>query len=326
MTKKIKCWDDDKITKKIQNNLTKDYCIVDNNVNNNALQLLLDNTNLNNKLKKAEKKKLKNTSSNAKDDETIKILSEKDIRFIILDVDKDKNLKQPNVYGSWEKEKKTEFSYVILICIDKVYRLVAKKNAEEFKLYFDFNELHKYFQDFLKNKTNPDSKNSQNLSKKSNRDNAQVIGAGNKFVIVRQRVGNDFVIKRQANAKNSSMEESSSSEEIAQRKKKKKIGQNANLRIFRDRIEMLSQKKYKNTKKKSDLEKFKNYDEILRTLIVKCNKNVENLKKYKTKLREKNHALHLFIENIRDELISRHLEFNEKNIEQKLKNTRWTFK
>lgn len=327
MTKKIKCWDDDKITKKIQNNLTKDYCIVDNNVNNNALQLLLDNTP-SIKLKKAEKKKLKNTSSNAKDDETIKILSEKDIRFIILDVDKDKNLKQPNVYGSWEKEKKTEFSYVILICIDKVYRLVAKKNAEEFKLYFDFNELHKYFQDFLKNKTNPDSENSQNLSKKSNRDNAQVIGAGNKFVIVRQRVGDDFVIKRQANAKNSSMEESSSSEEIAQRKKKKKIGQNANLRISGDgdRIVMLSQKKYKNTKKKSDFEKFKNYDKVLKILMLKCNKNKKNLEKYKNKLREKNHALHLFIENIRNELILEQKKINAKNIEKRLENTRWKFK
>ena len=219
MTKKIKCWDDDTFTKKIQKILSNDYCIVDNKIDNTdkcALQLLFDNTP-SIKLRKAEKKKIKS----CKTSEAIHILEEqKDIRFIIFDVDKNKNLK-PNVLGSWEKEI-TEFSYVILICIDKVHRLVAEKNAQGFKLFFNFNELHKYFQDFLKNKTNPDSENSQNLSKKSNRDNAQVIGAGNKFVIVRQRVGNDFVIKRQANAKNSSMEESSSSEEIAQRKKKKK--------------------------------------------------------------------------------------------------------
>lgn len=221
MTNKIKCWNEDENTKKIQKKLTIDYCIVDNNVDNTdkcALQLLFDNTP-SIVLRKAEKKKIKScTSENTS--EAIHILEQKDIRFIIFDVDKNKNLK-PNVLGSWEKEI-TEFSYVILICIDEVHRLVAEKNAQGFKLFFNFNELHKYFQDFLKNKTNPDSENSQNLSKKSNRDNAQVIGAGNKFVIVRQRVGNDFVIKRQANAKNSSMEESSSSEEIAQRKKKKK--------------------------------------------------------------------------------------------------------
>ena len=263
MTNKIKCWNEDENTKKIQKKLTIDYCIVDNNVddtNKNALQLLLDNKFIN-ILTKSEKKKIKKLETHEqKDNETIKILAEKDIRFIIFDVDKDKNLKQPNVAVSWEKDKKTEFFYVILICIDNVYRLVAKKNAQNFKLvakknaqnfklYFNFTDLHKDLQDFLENKKKPDSKNSQNLSKKSNLDNAQEIGAGN---IVRQRVGNDFVIKRQANAKNSSMEESSSSEEIAQKKKKKKIGQNANLRIFRDRIEMLSQKKYKNTKKKSN--------------------------------------------------------------------------